>query len=209
MPSRRASPEALQQSPVSHCGQGPEALPGPACEALPVYWVLKGQVTCTEAHPTACLGDIEWQFSDGPDGHRRRSSDFLNLEEGFRALAPAVFILPESIMSFPLTLITGIESVANYRADRATPLRDLQHKVFDFPTQEALNWFWAGVVEVGVPGLYAAYREPTYWVRRATSGDYWSETRLWGGQGHATIYTLKEKSRLPGLPEGMIWEMMP
>ena len=55
-------------------------------------WVVKGRVTDDEAHGyKAKLGDIEWQFSDGPPGERSSSADYISLEEGIRAQAPAVF----------------------------------------------------------------------------------------------------------------------
>lgn len=55
-------------------------------------WVVKGRVTDTEAHGyQAKLGDIEWQFSDGPPGERSSSADYLSLEAGIMAHAPAVF----------------------------------------------------------------------------------------------------------------------
>lgn len=54
-------------------------------------WIVKGRVTDTDAHPTAKLGDVEWQFSDGPPGQRGTSSDYLSLEEGLRAHSGAVF----------------------------------------------------------------------------------------------------------------------
>lgn len=48
-------------------------------------WIVKGEVTSVDAHPTAVLGQTEWQFSDGPSGHRGYSSDHLCLEEGLAA----------------------------------------------------------------------------------------------------------------------------
>lgn len=55
------------------------------------YWIVKGAVTCLDAHPTAQLGDVEWQFSDGPAGERGSSADFLDLEAGLAHCAPAIF----------------------------------------------------------------------------------------------------------------------
>ncbi len=55
------------------------------------YWIVKGKVTCTEFHPKANLGDVEWQFSDGPPGERGSSIDYLSLEHGLADLCPAVF----------------------------------------------------------------------------------------------------------------------
>lgn len=61
---------------------------------LPTYHIVKGVVTDVEdVHPHAKLGDVEWQFSDGPPGERGGSEDFLSLEEGIAALAPAIFIV--------------------------------------------------------------------------------------------------------------------
>ena len=47
-------------------------------------WIVEGRVTCTDAHPTAKLGDTEWQFSDGPPGERSSSADYISLEHGLR-----------------------------------------------------------------------------------------------------------------------------
>jgi len=60
-------------------------------EAMKEYWIVKGIVTDTDAHPGARLGDTEWQFSDGPPGERSSSEDFLSLEAGFAATSPAVY----------------------------------------------------------------------------------------------------------------------
>ena len=44
----------------------------------PVFYIVKGQVTDSEAHDGAAqLGDTEWQFSDGPPGFRSTSADFI------------------------------------------------------------------------------------------------------------------------------------
>ena len=54
-------------------------------------WIVKGRVTCTDAHPTAKLGDVEWQFSDGPPGERGSSTDYTDLEEGLQDHSGCVF----------------------------------------------------------------------------------------------------------------------
>jgi len=54
------------------------------------FWIVKGQVTCTDAHPTANIGDVEWQFSDGPAGERGSSADYLSLEEGLKYHSGAI-----------------------------------------------------------------------------------------------------------------------
>ena len=54
-------------------------------------WIVEGRVTDADAHPTAKVGDPEWQFSDGPAGQRGYSEDYLSLEEGLRAHAGAIF----------------------------------------------------------------------------------------------------------------------
>lgn len=60
-------------------------------------WIVKGRVTCTDAHSTAKLGAVEWQFSDGPPGKRGSSADYTDLEEGLRDHSGAVFhFVPEA-----------------------------------------------------------------------------------------------------------------
>lgn len=54
-------------------------------------WIVKGQVTCTDAHPSAKLGDVEWQFSDGPPDKRGSSADYLSLADGLRDHSGSVF----------------------------------------------------------------------------------------------------------------------
>ena len=64
-------------------------------------WIVKGRVTDTDAHPAAKLGDVEWQFSDGPPGKRGSSADYLSLEEGLRDHTGAVFhFVPEPTPRF-------------------------------------------------------------------------------------------------------------
>lgn len=49
-------------------------------------WIVMGAVTDPDAHNgKAALGDIEWQFSDGPSGQRGSSADFISLMDGLRA----------------------------------------------------------------------------------------------------------------------------
>ena len=52
-------------------------------------WIVKGHVTDVEAYRNDLsaldkvkIGDVEWQFSDGPAGQRGGSSDYLDLEQG-------------------------------------------------------------------------------------------------------------------------------
>ena len=48
-------------------------------------WIVKGQVTDVDAHyGMAELGDVEWQFSDGPPGQRGSSNDYVDLTKGLR-----------------------------------------------------------------------------------------------------------------------------
>jgi hypothetical protein len=51
-------------------------------------WIVKGHVTnpdvWTESGQVATMGQVEWQFSDGPAGARGGSSDYLDLETGLR-----------------------------------------------------------------------------------------------------------------------------
>ncbi len=59
-------------------------------------WIVKGEVTYAEmwsdiAGREVKAGDTEWQFSDGPPGERSGSADYLNLEDGLRQHAPAIF----------------------------------------------------------------------------------------------------------------------
>lgn len=55
-------------------------------------WIVKGEVTDPDAYDgKAKVGDVEWQFSDGPPGERGSSSDFLTLEEGLAYHSGAVF----------------------------------------------------------------------------------------------------------------------
>ena len=53
-------------------------------------WIVRGYVTDLEVHPTAELGQTEWQFSDGPAGSRGSSEDFLSLEDGLRTHSGAI-----------------------------------------------------------------------------------------------------------------------
>lgn len=63
-----------------------------ATKPLTEIWVVKGAVTDAEAYEgRAVLGQVEWQFSDGPPGGRGGSSDYLDLAEGLKAHAPAIF----------------------------------------------------------------------------------------------------------------------
>lgn len=60
---------------------------------LKTYWICKGAVTDPSAYDYHVKkGHVEWQFSDGPSGQRSESADYLTLEAGLSALAPAIFI---------------------------------------------------------------------------------------------------------------------
>src|SRR5579872_4731320 len=60
-------------------------------------WIIKGIVTDPQAYDGKVpVGTTEWQFSDGPDGDRTRSDDFLSLEEGKAAFPGAEFIMDET-----------------------------------------------------------------------------------------------------------------
>lgn len=54
--------------------------------------VVKGVVVEDEAYDGAKIGDVEWQFSDGPPGKRNHSSDYISLEEGIKDHPNAIFI---------------------------------------------------------------------------------------------------------------------
>jgi hypothetical protein len=64
---------------------------------LKEWWIVKGEVSDDpDAYDEAYgekpkPGDVEWQFSDGPPGKRGYSEDYLSLEAGLAALAPAIF----------------------------------------------------------------------------------------------------------------------
>lgn len=51
-------------------------------------WIVKGHVTNPECWEesglAAAVGQVEWQFSDGPAGERGGSSDYLDLEKGLK-----------------------------------------------------------------------------------------------------------------------------
>ena len=49
-----------------------------------VVYIVKGVVTDPDSYPDAKVGDTEYQFSDGPPGHRSVSADYVDLEEGLR-----------------------------------------------------------------------------------------------------------------------------
>ena len=66
--------------------------PADAAQPLKEVWVVKGIVTSPDAYEGhAVMGQTEWQFSDGPPGERGGSSDYLDLEAGIKAHAPAIF----------------------------------------------------------------------------------------------------------------------
>ena len=60
-------------------------------------YIVRGAVTDLNAYsdnPEVRLGDVEWQFSDGPSNKRSFSEDFISLEAGLSAHAgePLIFI---------------------------------------------------------------------------------------------------------------------
>ena len=55
-------------------------------------FIVKGVVTDPDSYPDAKVGDLEYQFSDGPPGERSVSFDYVNLEEGLREHAGKIFI---------------------------------------------------------------------------------------------------------------------
>ena len=64
---------------------------------MKTYYIHRGRVTDCDAHgDRASVGDVEWQFSDGLYT-RSSSQDFLSLEEGLTCLAPAVFVMADSM----------------------------------------------------------------------------------------------------------------
>ena len=60
---------------------------------LKEYWIVKGRVTCQDcAEIYGCnIGDVEWQFSDGPAGARGSSQDYHDILKGLSDLSPAIF----------------------------------------------------------------------------------------------------------------------
>lgn len=52
-----------------------------------IIYIVEGRVTCLDAHPDANIGDVEWQFSDGPPGERGSSADYIDLERGLREMS--------------------------------------------------------------------------------------------------------------------------
>jgi len=55
-------------------------------------FIVKGVVTDPDSYPDAKVGDLEYQFSDGPPGQRSFSADYVDLEEGLREHAGKIFI---------------------------------------------------------------------------------------------------------------------
>lgn len=54
-------------------------------------WISRGQISGNLEEQADLPPDtVEWQFADGPAGHRGYSEDFLSLEEGLRAMSGAV-----------------------------------------------------------------------------------------------------------------------
>jgi hypothetical protein len=54
-------------------------------------WIVKGHVTDVTAYAADVsildkvkIGDVEWQFSDGPEGSRGFSADYVDLEQGLK-----------------------------------------------------------------------------------------------------------------------------
>ena len=63
---------------------------------MKTIWIVKGAVTdplvwIEATGARVSMGEVEWQFSDGPPGERGSSDDFLSLEDGLRQHAPAIF----------------------------------------------------------------------------------------------------------------------
>jgi len=62
-------------------------------------WIVCGKITDEEAAEAyqsgAKVGDIEYQFSDGPPGERTYSADYVDLAEGIRDHAHCKIYWPE------------------------------------------------------------------------------------------------------------------
>ena len=58
-------------------------------------YIVKGIVTDDDAHESASIGDVEWQFSDGPPGQRSGSADYVSLEKGLREHSGKRFVFWE------------------------------------------------------------------------------------------------------------------
>lgn len=73
---------------------------------MKIYYIVKGVVTDPDAHDAhdqpVPLGTTEWQFSDGLPGLRGGSDDYLDLEEGLRALSPAIFHMVPDTRFYPI-----------------------------------------------------------------------------------------------------------
>jgi len=55
-------------------------------------FIVKGAVSDPDVHPDAQVGDVEYQFSDGPPGERSMSADYTDLEQGLREHSGKKFV---------------------------------------------------------------------------------------------------------------------
>ena len=64
---------------------------------MQTYHVVKGHVTDPELAERwgVSVGDVEWQFSDGPSGARSSSADYPSMEAGLRELSPCIIIMED------------------------------------------------------------------------------------------------------------------
>lgn len=51
---------------------------------LEEVYIIVGRVTDPTAYPDAKIGDIEFQFSDGPPEDRSHSADYVDLIQGLK-----------------------------------------------------------------------------------------------------------------------------
>jgi len=58
-------------------------------------YIVKGVVAEGHCHEDAEIGDVEWQFGNGPPGNRGHSYDYTDLEEGLRAHSGKQFVWVE------------------------------------------------------------------------------------------------------------------
>jgi hypothetical protein len=73
-------------------------------------WIVKGHVSDVEAYRNDLsaldkvrIGDVEWQFSDGPAGQRGGSSDYLDLEQGLKEHSGYVMHWQDDNAEWPFT----------------------------------------------------------------------------------------------------------
>jgi hypothetical protein len=111
---------------------------------MQTWYIYKGQVsdpTAYEEHmgPLPEIGQTEWQFSDTPVNERGFSHDFLSLEAGMFALAPANFVW-EKEWEEPATEADG--GWGDWQDGRMSyQLEAIRHWKYDY-REECINGVW-------------------------------------------------------------------